>query len=142
MNLEKKNSNIEKFFFSLIMNDLKIVLQNKKCVLKKTKKWVFSDRRYLCAKKKNFFTFHQWILNFRILDLASNINVGVKSEECCDLKMVFLEDPKMIFTDMRLHATSTPTSTPTRFHHHHRKYRAQNNNDCTNFFFFKYSHFF
>lgn len=43
--------------------------------------------------------------------------------------MVFLEDPRMIFADMRLHATSTPTSTPTRYHH--RKYRPQNNNDCT-----------
>lgn len=48
-------------------------------------------------------------------------------------KMVFLDDSRMIFADMHLHATSTPTITPTRYHHHHhhRKYRSQNNNDCT-----------
>ncbi|KZC14131.1 POU domain, class 2, transcription factor 1 [Dufourea novaeangliae] len=45
-----------------------------------------------------------------------------------EAKMVFLEDPRMIFADMRLHATSTPTSTPTRYHLH-QKYRPQNNND-------------
>lgn len=42
--------------------------------------------------------------------------------------MVFLEDPKMIFAGMRLHATSTPTITPTRYHRN--KYHPQNNNDC------------
>lgn len=55
-------------------------------------------------------------------------------------RMVFLEDPRMIFADMRLHAaTSTPTGTHPGYlhhrahhHHHHRKYRPQNNNDCTN----------
>ncbi|KAK1126403.1 hypothetical protein K0M31_005041 [Melipona bicolor] len=41
--------------------------------------------------------------------------------------MVFLEDPRMIFADMRLHATSTPTCTPTRYLR--RKYRPQNNNN-------------
>ncbi|OAD61590.1 POU domain, class 2, transcription factor 1, partial [Eufriesea mexicana] len=49
------------------------------------------------------------------------------SSRANEAKMVFLEDPRMIFADMRLHATSTPTSTPTRYHH--RKYRPQNNND-------------
>lgn len=48
-------------------------------------------------------------------------------------KMVFLEDPRMIFTDIRMHATSTPTHTPKhndtdRFR---RKFQSQNNNDCT-----------
>ncbi|KAL7301416.1 hypothetical protein TKK_0005858 [Trichogramma kaykai] len=44
--------------------------------------------------------------------------------------MVFLEEPRMLFADMRLHAaTSTPTRTPIFRGHHHRKYRPQNNND-------------
>ncbi|OXU24698.1 hypothetical protein TSAR_002738, partial [Trichomalopsis sarcophagae] len=66
------------------------------------------------------------------------IDVRVKGveadEEACSLarKMVFLEEPRMIFADMKFHATSTPTSY--RAHHHHRKYRPQNNNDCTSKF--------
>ena len=82
---------------------------------------------------------------FFVLDLERQreIDVTVRNSDddsrgCSDLtNMVFLEDPRMIFADMRLHATSTPTSTPTRYHHHHHrrhdKYRAQNNNDCTPF---------
>ncbi|KAJ8673289.1 hypothetical protein QAD02_004551 [Eretmocerus hayati] len=42
--------------------------------------------------------------------------------------MVFLEEPRMIFADMKLHATSTPTSYRS-IGHHRSKYRAQNNND-------------
>ena len=61
-----------------------------------------------------------------VLDLGNKPDVTSRIFEA---KMVFLEDPRMIFADMRLHATSTPTSTPTRYHH--RKYRPQNNNDCT-----------
>lgn len=61
-----------------------------------------------------------------VLDLGNEPDVTSRVFEA---KMVFLEDPRMIFADMRLHATSTPTSTPTRYHH--RKYRPQNNNDCT-----------
>jgi len=64
-----------------------------------------------------------------VLDLEKRPNVG--TNETDEAMMVFLEESRMIFADMRLHATSTPTSTPTRYHHHHQKYRAQNNNDCT-----------
>jgi hypothetical protein len=65
-----------------------------------------------------------------VLDLEPHPDVGTAIGRDAAI-MVFLEDPKMIFADMRLHATSTPTAIPTRYHHHHRKYRAQNNNDCT-----------
>lgn len=53
-----------------------------------------------------------------------------KSMVCTELNMVLIEDPRMIFADMRLRATSTPTVIPTRYHRN--KYRAQNNNNCTN----------
>ncbi|KAK0174582.1 hypothetical protein PV327_010340 [Microctonus hyperodae] len=46
---------------------------------------------------------------------------------CTELNMVLIEDPRMIFADMRLRATSTPTVIPTRYHRN--KYRAQNNNN-------------
>lgn len=63
-----------------------------------------------------------------VLDLEKRPNVGT-TNGTDEAMMVFLEESRMIFADMRLHA-STPTSTPTRYHHH-QKYRAQNNNDCT-----------
>ncbi|EGI60886.1 POU domain, class 2, transcription factor 1 [Acromyrmex echinatior] len=65
--------------------------------------------------------------SFAVLDLEKRPNVGT-TNETDEAMMVFLEESRMIFADMRLHATSTPTSIPTRYHHH-QKYRAQNNND-------------
>ncbi|CAD1473404.1 unnamed protein product, partial [Heterotrigona itama] len=65
-----------------------------------------------------------------VLDLGTNpdVNDGSRgSSKAIEDTMVFLEDPRMIFVDMRLHATSTPTCTPTRYLH--RKYRPQNNNN-------------
>ncbi|KAG7197472.1 hypothetical protein KM043_013321 [Ampulex compressa] len=66
-----------------------------------------------------------------VLDFGKYLDVtSQRKRESSDrkgVKMVFLEDPRMIFADMGLHATSTPTTTPTRYSH--QKYRAQNNND-------------
>lgn len=66
-----------------------------------------------------------WFSNL-IIDVTKAKRVAIEK------KMVFLEDPRMIFADMRLHPTSTPTVTPTRYHRHrHRqKFRPQNNNNC------------
>lgn len=69
-----------------------------------------------------------------VLDLEAKPNVTSNSgprgsSKANEVMMVFLEEPRMIFADMRLDATSTPTCTPTRYLH--QKYRPQNNNNCT-----------
>ncbi|XP_072756007.1 uncharacterized protein [Anoplolepis gracilipes] len=65
--------------------------------------------------------------NVVLLDLERRLDVGTVNGRD-ETMMMFLEEPRMIFADMRLHATSTPTTTPTHYHHH-RKYRPQNNNN-------------
>lgn len=84
--------------------------------------------RSTCDRRARSFLFSRKKSTI-VLDLEKRPNVGT-TNGTDEAMMVFLEESRMIFADMRLHATSTPTSTPTRYHHH-QKYRAQNNNDCT-----------
>lgn len=83
--------------------------------------------RSTCDRRARSFSFSRE-KSIIVLDLEKRPNVGT-TNGTDEAMMVFLEESRMIFADMRLHATSTPTSTPTRYHH--QKYRAQNNNNCT-----------